>query len=116
MSLPRILQDPRLKHFAERARVDCGKLFEFACPLYWGGLQPTDDPAIRMCDQCDQKVYFTSTADEFIERAARGQCVAVLTDTETPRVDDLPPSEGGPARYVTMGQLIRSPSRTLDSD
>ena len=107
MSLPRILRDPRLSHFAERARVDCGKLFEYACPLYWGGLQPTDDPAVRHCDQCNENVYFTDTADEFIERASRGQCVAVLSDAEAPRVEDLPDES---QQFLTLGRLIRPPS------
>ena len=112
MGLPRVLQDPRLKHFADRARVDCDSFFEFVCPLYWGSLQKTDDPAIRVCDQCHANVYFTSTVAEFVERASRGQCVAVLTDAEAPDVDDLP----GSRPLVTMGRLIRTPPISFDTD
>ena len=83
------LDDPRLRHFIDRARVDCDKLFEFACPMYWGGLQETDDPAVRHCDQCQQDVYFTSTAQELIERSSRGQCVAVMMESEVPDANDI---------------------------
>ena len=113
MGVPSILNDPRLMHFADRARIDCDKLFEFACPLYWGGLRPTAEPGVRICEQCAEKVYFTSTPGQLLERTARGLCVAVMMESETPSLRDLPADEACHAP-IAMGRvraLLPAPSR-----
>lgn len=112
MGLPGFLEDPRLRHFADRARIDCEKLFEYACPAYWGGLRETDDPGVRACDQCQENVYFTSTAQELLERTARGQCVAVMMESEAPSLHQVQQANESPPGIMMMGRVEPMPVDT----
>lgn len=51
--------------------------FAFECPRAWASLDPTDDPTVRRCDGCGERVYFSATRDEAERRAREGACVAV---------------------------------------
>lgn len=111
MGLPAFLEDPRLRPYVDRARIDCDKLFEYACPMYWGGLRDLGVPTVRFCEQCRENVYFVSTDDELRDRAARGQCVAVMLEAELPdpsKVPTDPPME-------IMGRVAPSVPRMLSS-
>ncbi|MEN0063363.1 MAG: TIGR02996 domain-containing protein [Myxococcota bacterium] len=55
----------------------CDPKFEFECPKAWAMLEPTDDPLVRHCHQCSQKVYYCLSVRQAHERARWGQCVAV---------------------------------------
>jgi len=61
----------------KKARVykvqDC---FEFICPERWDNLEPTDDPSIRSCSQCERNVYKATNKAKLLEFGKEGKCVA----------------------------------------
>jgi hypothetical protein len=56
---------------------NCSWKFKFQCPRLWGGLHPTDDPNVRVCESCLERVYLCKTEAEVLDRSKRGECVAL---------------------------------------
>ena len=56
------------------------------CPKTWGGLQPTGEPNVCHCPQCDESVYYCATDAETIAHARAGHCIA----REVPHRSELP--------------------------
>jgi hypothetical protein len=57
--------------------------FAFACPMRWETLAPADSESVRLCQQCNERVYYCETVADAEVRAFAGQCIAVpkpLTD------------------------------------
>ena len=59
-------------------------MMQLVCPMDWDALDPSADPAIRHCNQCDQDVHLCTTADQFIERAKHNECVALSASLHVP--------------------------------
>jgi hypothetical protein len=57
--------------------TNCTWEFAFQCPRHWNGLHETDDPGVRMCESCLEKVHLCCTEAEVEERSRRGECVAL---------------------------------------
>jgi uncharacterized protein (TIGR02996 family) len=51
--------------------------FNFVCDKSWDEMRPTDDPAVRACDDCRQDVHYCDTIAGARQQAQRGHCVAV---------------------------------------
>jgi uncharacterized protein (TIGR02996 family) len=51
--------------------------FRKPCTRRWETLGPTDEPAVRHCDDCRQNVYYCETILDARNHAAFGNCVAV---------------------------------------
>jgi uncharacterized protein (TIGR02996 family) len=51
--------------------------FEFLCDKRWNNLDPTDDPAVRFCTGCSQKVHYCDTLRVAREHAEEGHCIAI---------------------------------------
>jgi hypothetical protein len=51
--------------------------FEFVSPRYFSELQPTDDPDVRFCGVCQERVYRAHTPLDFITHGELGHCVAI---------------------------------------
>lgn len=69
--------DDEAKQAAPRVR------FAFACPKRWETLAPTESASVRLCQQCDEHVYYCETVADAEVRAFAGQCIAIrkpLTD------------------------------------
>jgi hypothetical protein len=60
----------------ERTIRKCPIRMKFACPRTWQGLQPTAEPDVRHCAQCNQDVYFCRTDEETLRHARAGHCIA----------------------------------------
>jgi uncharacterized protein (TIGR02996 family) len=73
--------------------------FDFVCDKRWDELTCTKEPAVRHCQDCQQKVYYCRTIGEAQERAAYSQCVAV--DLGVIRRD------GDLQRIFRMGRISR---------
>ncbi len=56
---------------------NCDAHFDFACPMEWGQLTPTDDPGVRACNLCDELVYYSTSISIARKHAAMNRCVAV---------------------------------------
>ena len=52
-------------------------LFEFVCDKRWDEMTPTEDQAVRRCDQCEQNVHYCDTITVAREHAQQGHCIAV---------------------------------------
>ena len=76
--------DNELIPYIDRARIDCENVFEFRCPLYWGDLEDTGDPAKRYCQQCDNHVHMVTSEAQFKTLVKRGECVAIMLADELP--------------------------------
>jgi hypothetical protein len=50
----------------------------FQCPKLWQRLNLTDDPKVRFCDYCFEKVHLVETEQQLAEQSALGRCVAIL--------------------------------------
>ncbi|AKF07511.1 hypothetical protein [Sandaracinus amylolyticus] len=69
------------------------------CPLQWDALERTDDPDVRHCTACSERVYFCRDDAETVERALAGQCIA----REEPDASEKPAIVlGRPARPLVM--------------
>jgi uncharacterized protein (TIGR02996 family) len=69
-----------LEFMASVARPEleaCGVTFGFRCPRTWDALALTDDPLVRWCGACEERVHFAAALDEAEALAALGHCVAV---------------------------------------
>lgn len=61
-----------------RAELEaCGVSFGFRCPRTWDALGPTEDPLVRYCNACEERVYFASDIETAERLTFQGRCVAV---------------------------------------
>jgi len=51
--------------------------FALVCDRHWESLEPTDDPGVRHCGECNQSVHFSDSAKVAEAHAAAGHCIAV---------------------------------------
>lgn len=65
---------------------NCLPVFRLVCPQRWEALAPTEEPGVRHCDRCDQRVYLCSSDEETIAHARAGHCIA----REMPNASELP--------------------------
>ena len=56
---------------------NCRSAFQFKCPKQWEKLQPTDDRAVRFCEECRQQVHYCDTITEARNHASNSDCIAV---------------------------------------
>lgn len=70
----------------ERTVRNCAVRMKFVCPKTWDELQPTTEPNVRHCPQCDESVYYCATDAETIAHARAGHCIA----RERPHRCELP--------------------------
>lgn len=56
---------------------NCRHAFEFVCPRYFDSLQPTEDPGVRFCPACREKVFFCRSPLDFVSHGEQGHCVAL---------------------------------------
>jgi uncharacterized protein (TIGR02996 family) len=74
--------------------------FQFVCDRNWADMQPTPNDAVRFCDGCKQRVYYSDTIVEARKHAGKGHCVAV--DLGVIRRDhDL----GPPLHMMILGRM-----------
>ena len=61
---------------------------DYECPRVWDDLTPTSDEKIRHCGACDKDVTLCTEADEVLELAKQGACIAfyVMRDPIRPRM------------------------------
>jgi len=50
--------------------------FEFACEMKWQDLKITDDNNIRLCNNCNQNVYFAQNNETLDRLVTENKCVA----------------------------------------
>ena len=50
--------------------------FEYACPLNWNELRPTDNAMVRYCDQYFKKVTLCLDEVQIDSALEKGQCIA----------------------------------------
>ena len=61
---------------------NCDFEFKFKCPKKWELLEATDSEDIKLCNQCNQKVYFCSSDEDALFHANQGHCIAIERPTE----------------------------------
>ncbi len=71
------LSDDQKLHLAVVELWNCRNAFEFVCPRYFDSLQPTEDPEVRFCAVCQEKVYRCATPLDFVRHGELGHCVAI---------------------------------------
>ncbi len=69
---------------------NCPAAFELLCDRTWEGLAPTDRSHVRHCHSCNERVYLSTTPEEFVSHVKLGRCVS-LPAAGIPPTD---PSEG----------------------
>ena len=55
---------------------NCSVEFKFRCPQRWDALEPTSDPGVRMCAECEREVFFCETDQQAVDHARKGDCIA----------------------------------------
>lgn len=63
--------------------------FAFACTKRWQTLAATEAESVRLCQQCNERVYYCETIADAETRALAGQCIAVpkrLSDVDAESV------------------------------
>jgi hypothetical protein len=84
-TLCRTLQGDWVRLLRRDTLLNCGRAldkrprvrFAFVCSRRWESLAPTDDPRVRACDSCQQRVYHCGSVSEAEARARDGECIAV---------------------------------------
>jgi uncharacterized protein (TIGR02996 family) len=61
---------------------NCDAHFDFACPMEWGQLAPTDDPNVRACNLCEEPVYYCNSIADARTHAWQKRCVAIDVTVE----------------------------------
>lgn len=56
---------------------NCNDFFELRCPMNWNDLEGTDNVGVRFCRECKDRVFFCRTANEALNHAKAGHCVAL---------------------------------------
>lgn len=56
---------------------NCRNAFEFVCPRYFAELDPTNNPDVRFCGVCQERVYLACTPLDFVTHGELGHCVAI---------------------------------------
>lgn len=56
--------------------IGCSDEFEFVCPRQWGDLEATEQEGVRHCQECNERVYLCTSAEELREHAEQRHCVA----------------------------------------
>ncbi len=79
---------------------NCLPVFRLVCPQRWEDLTPTNEPGVRHCVQCDQRVYRCATDAETIAHARAGHCIA----REMPDASEM--------RAVYVGRPVGVPPET----
>jgi uncharacterized protein (TIGR02996 family) len=51
--------------------------FSVLCERHWEDLHSTDDPSVRFCDSCQQRVFYCDTITEARRHANNARCIAV---------------------------------------
>ncbi|MDI1478074.1 hypothetical protein [Polyangium sp. y55x31] len=51
--------------------------FLFVCSARWETLAPTEDPMVRLCGDCQERVYFCESGRVASAHARAGDCIAV---------------------------------------
>lgn len=64
------------------------QLFEFRCPVKWSALHTTDDATVRLCKECNKKVYLADTVDRVEQLVQAGECMAIQLDKKLPDWDN----------------------------
>jgi uncharacterized protein (TIGR02996 family) len=59
------------------AKVEFCVSFAYRCPQRWDTLLPTEDSAIRHCQECKRDVYYCRSSEEAQRRADACECVAI---------------------------------------
>jgi hypothetical protein len=70
----------------ERTIRNCTVRIDTPCPKRWDDLQPTAAAAVRHCAVCARDVFLCSSAEETLEHARAGHCIA----REEPHPSELP--------------------------
>ena len=52
---------------------DC---FEFQCPQRWENLEPTDQPGVKHCGECDRDVHKATNKAQLLKLGDEGKCAA----------------------------------------
>ena len=52
---------------------DC---FEFQCPQRWEDLEPTDQPGVKHCGECDRNVHKATNKAQLLKLGDEGKCAA----------------------------------------
>lgn len=104
---------------AEQPIQNCEVRFQFKCPKQWDALQPTAEPGVRACSQCQKSVYFCQSTEEVAHHAQQGHCIAVPAWLSAPqdspeeleRLQELARQHGLPAArlrdFVCDPELLR---------
>jgi hypothetical protein len=71
------LSDDQRLHLQLVELWNCRNAFEFICPRYFSELEPTDDPTVRFCNVCQERVYQCRTPLDFVTHGELGHCVAI---------------------------------------
>jgi hypothetical protein len=83
---------------------NCPTVFRLVCPQRWEALTPTEEPGVRHCGRCDQRVYICSSDEEAVTHARAGHCIA----REMPDASELP--------RVYVGQPVGLPPVTSQQE
>lgn len=84
--------DPAWLAAMDRTAIErCPIQFEYPCPKRWELLQVTDEPGVRFCNGCGEKVYYCARITDAQRIARDGGCVAVDSRLERKPGDIDPP-------------------------
>lgn len=69
------------------------------CPEIWDDLAPTEDPSVRYCGSCRERVYFCATDEQTRAHARAGHCIA-RAEPHPSEIVERPPSQ----RPIVLGR------------
>jgi hypothetical protein len=69
--------DERYLPWREATITNCPPRFRFPCPKTWSSLEPTADPRIRYCSECQRNVHWCENQVVAQRLEGQGKCVAL---------------------------------------
>ena len=83
--------------------------WQFKCTQKWSDLSPTDDPNVRDCGSCNEKVHYVTSFPTFLKLVETGKCIAVdLQDAEGLFADHRQ-DENGPCVVAKEPPIVMNP-------
>jgi hypothetical protein len=86
--------------------LGCPDAHVYECPLRWEHLASTERAAVRVCAECQSRVYACETAEQVYRHARAGRCVVFAGRTTTAPIhaEDATPAhaEGEPLHTLDI--------------
>jgi uncharacterized protein (TIGR02996 family) len=74
-----LVRPARVLNCGQPESYDLNLRFNYLCPNRWADLRPTENAAVRYCEECRKKVHYCESKAEAERHALAGDCIAITS-------------------------------------